>query len=243
MNNIISIKNVNKSFNQKVILQDINLDVNSNQIFGLIGLNGAGKTSIIKIILNLFTNYEGEVLIDGLNSKEDAARKNIYYLPEKFMPSASLTGLDFIDIINSFYTKEKLDANFLQEICEIISFPYEVLNNKISTYSKGMSQKIGIIAAFISKAKILILDEPMSGLDPLARIKLKSLMKKYILNNEDKLIFFSSHILNDVNELCDNVAVIHGSKLLFNGKPAKLMLDNKTFEESFISFISSQKND
>ncbi len=99
----ISFKNLSKQFSTINILKDINFTVNDNQIFGLIGLNGAGKTTIIKCLLNIYNNYEGEILINNLNAKNEKSRENIYYLPEKFAPSASLTGKDFINISSSFY--------------------------------------------------------------------------------------------------------------------------------------------
>ena len=211
----LKISNISKSFTNKV-LDDINFNVEANNIFGFIGLNGQGKTTLIKIILDLLDQDEGEVKIFGVSRVLPEARKKICYLPEKFQPSNYQTGIDFLSFVLDFY-KIKYNEVEAYEISKSLELDYKFLSQKISKYSKGMTQKLGLIAVFLSRADLIILDEPMSGLDPKARIALKRELLAY--KKMGKTIFFSSHILSDMDEICDNIAVLHDSKIRFVGSP------------------------
>jgi len=211
----LKISAISKSFS-KPVLSDVSFNVNNNEIFGFIGLNGQGKTTLIKIILDLLDQDDGEVEIFGKSRILPESRKNLCYLPEKFQPSIHQKGFDFIEFVLGFYNS-KIDHAKCKKICNNLQLPYEVLNQKISKYSKGMTQKLGLLATFLSQAKLVILDEPMSGLDPKARNSLKSELVDY--KKLGNTIFFSSHILSDMDEICDSIAVLNDSKILFVGSP------------------------
>jgi ABC-2 type transport system ATP-binding protein len=232
----LKISQISKSFS-KAVLDDINFEVQSNEIFGFIGLNGQGKTTLIKIILDLLDQDKGEVEIYGVSRVLPEARKKVCYLPEKFQPSVHQTGLDFLNFVLGFY-KIKFNEIEAYEICKNLELNYEVLSQKISKYSKGMTQKLGLMAVFLSNADLVILDEPMSGLDPQARIFLKRELIAY--KNKGKTIFFSSHILSDMDEICDNIAVLHNSKIRYVGTPLGLKKKHSkdSLDHAFLSEIN-----
>ena len=217
IHNPLDIINISKQFN-KMVLDDVNFSVQQNQIFGFIGLNGQGKTTLIKIILDLLDQDVGEITIFGKSRVLPEARSKICYLPEKFQPALYQTGFEFLSFVLSFYQK-KLDEVEAYKICQNLDLSYQVLHDKISKYSKGMTQKLGLLAVFLSGADLIILDEPMSGLDPLARIALKKELLDY--RSKNKTIFFSSHILSDIDEICNQIGVLHNSKLRYLGSPAQ----------------------
>jgi ABC-2 type transport system ATP-binding protein len=209
---------IDKSFDRKV-LSDVNFDVQNNEIFGFIGLNGQGKTTLIKIILDLLDQDSGDVEIFGVSRILPESRKKLCYLPEKFQPSLNQSGAEFVKFVLGFYNKN-FDEVEAYRICQNLELRYEVLENKISSYSKGMTQKLGLLSVFMSQADLIILDEPMSGLDPKARIALKKEFLAY--KKSGKTIFFSSHILSDMDEICDRVAVLHEAEISFVGTPKQL---------------------
>lgn len=211
----LKISEISKSFSKPVLTQ-VSFDVKPNEIFGFIGLNGQGKTTLIKIILDLLDQDDGEVEIFGLSRVLPRARKKVSYLPEKFQPSIHQKGEEFLKFVLGFYDK-KYNAAKARQICENLDLSFEILQQKISKYSKGMTQKLGLLAVFLSEAELVILDEPMSGLDPKARIALKRELISY--KNSGKTVFFSSHILSDMDEICDKIAVLNESKIVFYGSP------------------------
>lgn len=231
----LKILQISKAFN-KAVLQDINFSVKPNQIFGFIGLNGQGKTTLIKIILDLLEQDEGEVEIFGITRLLPKSREKICYLPEKFTPSANQTGREFLEFSLGFYNKN-FEENLAQKICQNLDLDFNILSQKISKYSKGMTQKLGLLAVFLSKADLIILDEPMSGLDPKARIALRNELIDY--KKLGKTVFFSSHILSDMDEICDEIAVLHNSKIAFCGtvEAFKNKHSSDNLDKAFLSEI------
>jgi ABC-2 type transport system ATP-binding protein len=197
-------------------LDQISFAVKPNEIFGFIGLNGIGKTTLIKIILDLLDQDNGEVEIFGVSRVLPKARKKVCYLPEKFQPSAHLKGREFVKFVLDFYDR-KFDEKKAQQICKNLDLRFEVLQQKVTKYSKGMTQKLGLLAVLLSEAELIILDEPMSGLDPKARIALKRELLDY--KKSGKTVFFSSHILSDMDEICDSIAVLNETKIVYQGTP------------------------
>ncbi|MDA7705368.1 ATP-binding cassette domain-containing protein [Rickettsiales bacterium] len=232
------INNIYKSFGQTETLNNINFSVNENEIFGFIGLNGAGKTTLIKIIIDLLECDSGNVNIFGQNHKDYNSRKNICYLPEKFQPSNYLTGIDFLKLNLGFHNVE-FDLKKAEIISKNLDLNPKFLPEKISKFSKGMTQKIGLMSSFLTNNKLIILDEPMSGLDPKARINLKEQLLNY--KKQGNSIFFSSHILSDIDEICDRIAILHNGKIIFIGDSKSLKEDKQTnnLEKAFIKAISS----
>jgi ABC-2 type transport system ATP-binding protein len=234
----IEIQNINKSFGDKQVLNDISFSVKPGEIFGLIGLNGVGKTTLIKIILDLLTTGSGESKFFGINTTNTESRKNIAYLPEKFYPSLFLKGDEFLSLALSYYN-QSYDKDKAILLAKTLDLDPTVLEYKISKYSKGMGQKLGLLSVFLSLAPLLILDEPMSGLDPSARIQLKKLLLDYA--HQQKTVFFSSHILSDIDEICNRIAIIDKGNLIFVGTPAefKEKYSHESLEKAFLKAITS----
>ena len=243
----IEIENVDKNFTQttglirrttinKNILSNVSFSVNKGEIFGLVGLNGTGKTTMIKIILDLLNADKGNIKIFGKDNTLPSSRASINYLPEKFSPSQYLTGYEFLKISMLFFKKE-LNKNKADKIAERLDLDPKILKNIVKKYSKGMGQKLGLLSCLLSEAELLILDEPMSGLDPKARALLKNILLEYAKGGNK--IFFSSHILNDVEEICDKMAVLHKGKIIFLGTPQAFRDKYKaeTAEKSFLKSI------
>lgn len=232
----LKIKKIHKHFDQKHTLNDINFTVENNEIFGFIGLNGAGKTTLIKIIIDLLDEDSGDVEIFGLNKILPKSREKICYLPEKFNPPQNLTGQEFIKFVLNFYKKTP-NPKEIEQICQKIDLNPKFLPQKIRNYSKGMTQKLGLIATFLSKSPLIILDEPMSGLDPKARIKLKKIMLDFKKNGGT--ILFSSHILSDIDEICDKIAILNNAQIAFHGtaKKFKDQHGESSLENAFLKEI------
>jgi ABC-2 type transport system ATP-binding protein len=232
----IELSGVSKSFNGKSALANAAIALKPGEIFGLIGLNGAGKTTLIKIILDLISADAGDVKLFGHSSDDLEARRNLSYLPEKFQPSRYLKGFEYLDLSLSYYGK-KLDVEAAKSMAGCVDLDPSVLSARVGTYSKGMGQKLGLAAAFLIPASLLILDEPMSGLDPRARIRLKETMLE--ARAKGRTIFFSSHILSDIDEICDRIGVIHEGKQIFVGTPQefKARANEPVLEKAFLKMI------
>ena len=173
-----------------------------------------------------------------LNTNIESKRK-ICYLPEKFTPSQFLKGNEFLELASGYY-QQQYDKKLAVKICEELDFDPVALEKKVSSYSKGMGQKLGLVSVFLSKSPLLILDEPMSGLDPSARIFLKKKLQDY--RNKGNSIFFSSHILADVEEICDRIGILHYGDMYYEGTVEKFIKGAKTknLEQAFLSIINDK---
>ena len=231
---------VSKSYDGKhQVLDGVSFSLKPGEIFGLIGLNGAGKTTLIKILLDLSNADKGGARIFGEPNTSVKARAKLSYLPEKFTPSRYLRGSEHLELALSYYGK-KLDMAKARQLAADLDLNPDVLTQKVGSYSKGMGQKLGLMGAFMVDQPFMILDEPMSGLDPRARIKLKDVMLR--AKNEGKTLFFSSHILSDIDEICDRICVIHDSKLVYLGTAAefKPTFKEQSLERAFLSAIGEK---
>jgi ABC-2 type transport system ATP-binding protein len=227
-----------KSYGAHRVLQNVSLTLAQGEIFGLIGLNGVGKTTLIKLMLDLARADAGQVQIFGEPATQASARRNLSYLPEKFSPSRYLYGHEYLALSLAYYGK-KFDHAQAEAMAEALDLAPAALSRKVGSYSKGMGQKLGLAGAFLLDQPLLILDEPMSGLDPSARIKLKTAMRN--ARAQGKTIFFSSHILADIDEVCDRIGVIHNAGLLYVGTPEafKPAYGEATLENAFLKAISA----
>ena len=234
------VRDIHKSYGKRKVLENVDFSLNSGEIFGLIGLNGAGKTTLIKIMLDLIVCETGGIEIAGIPAKNISARKNLSYLPEKFQPSRYLKGMEYLELALSYYGKS-LDKELARKKAVELDLDPDVLDVRVGSYSKGMGQKLGLVGAFLVDSSFLILDEPMSGLDPSARIKLKN---ELLANKRaGKTIFFSSHILSDIDEICDRIGVIHNGNLCFIGTPKafKEKMSEASLEQAFLRVIEAKK--
>lgn len=235
----LKIENVHVAYDGKVAIEKIDLQVEKGEFFGLIGLNGAGKTTLIKTLLGLRTQDEGALKIFDRTVADKAVKQRLAYLPERFEPPWFLSGLEFLKFSASLYNHNLSDED-CYEYAGKISLDPDALKRRVQTYSKGMRQKLGLLGTILTGCDLLILDEPMSGLDPIARAQVKDLL----LQTKAKgcTIFLSSHILADMDEICDRVAVLHGHTIRFTGKPAELKVQGKaeTLERAFLHFIEDK---
>ncbi len=236
----LSIKNVTADYGQGPVIRDISLDISAGETVGLIGLNGVGKTTLIKIILGLMQAVSGSVEIFGAQVTDPASKQKLAYLPEKFEPPSFLSGTEFIRFSMSLYGKTAVDEAVLQA-ADRVALSRAALSRRVNTYSKGMRQKTGLMATWLTECPLLILDEPMSGLDPRARVQVKDEM--LACRARGMTLFLSSHILADMDELCDRVAIIHDAGMPFIGTPAELRATTgqDSLERAFLSIIAESK--
>ncbi len=231
------VDNISKSFEKNQVLKSLGLQLEAGEIFGLIGLNGIGKTTLIKIIVGLVRADAGSVSIFGEDWKNVSAKKHLTYLPEKFQPSRHLTGIECLKIALSYYGC-KFNLAQAQYEAESLGLDPDALKRKISGYSKGMGQKIGLISSLMVNTPLVILDEPMSGLDPKARIQLKDRLKQ--AKAEGRTIFFSSHILADIEEICDRIAILHNGEMQYYGATEDFskQYEGISLERAFLQVIN-----
>ncbi len=234
----LAIEHIVKSYGKQRVLDDVSFSLVPGEIFGLVGLNGAGKTTLIKILLDLATADRGNALLFGEASTTVKAREKLSYLPEKFSPSRYLKGFEYLSLSLSYYGK-KLDRDKARQLAADLDLNPDVLERKVGSYSKGMGQKLGLIGAFMVDQPFMVLDEPMSGLDPRARIALKNVMLR--ARAEGKTLFFSSHILSDIDEICDRIGIIHDTKLVYLGtaEAFKPTFKEPTLERAFLKAIGA----
>lgn len=231
---MIEIKNVSKTYNgTKKALDTINLTISSGEIFAFIGHNGAGKTTMIKSIVGILEFEEGDILIDGKSIKEDpiGCKLEMAYVPDNPDLYENMRAIDFINFVCDMYD---VDINERKKNIEKYAKMFELenkLTDDISSYSHGMKQKVALIAALAHNPKALIMDEPFVGLDPQAVYDMKELMKKMV--KEGKTIFFSTHILDVAEKLCDHVAIIKAGKIVKTGKMKDIKGDS-SLEQVFL---------
>ena len=185
---------------------------------GIIGANGAGKTTLLKCLLNWTQPSTGVARIFGYDSQLPQARTRLACVPEKFTPPAYCTGAEYLQIAAALYD-QVWQEHETRSMLRALELEPAALTKKISTYSKGMAQKLGLAAVFLSQRELLILDEPMSGLDPVARHALRQQLQAY--QQRGHTLLFTSHDLHDVSQLCSHILILHqGQKLFFGSLPA-----------------------
>ena len=232
---MIEIKNLTKIYNasQKAV-DNISLTINDGEIFGFIGHNGAGKTTTIKSIVGILEFEQGDILINSKSIKTNPieCKKEMAYIQDNPDLYDNLTGIEFINFVADIYEVDKNKRNeSIKKFAEMFSMEKN-LGDQIASYSHGMKQKIAIIAALVHNPKILILDEPFVGLDPKAVFDLKQIMEQMCKEN-NTTIFFSTHILDVAEKLCDRVAIIKQGKIVKVGTMAEVKGD-KSLENVFL---------
>jgi len=235
MKNILEIKNVSKKIGKKQILKDITLEVKQGEIFGFVGPNGAGKTTLIKTMLGLYKQDSGSITINGFNIKTEfeKAMENIGAIIENPEMYDYLSGKDNLKIYKMI---GNVSDEALEEIIKTVKLENRI-NNKVKTYSLGMRQRLGLAQALISNPKLLILDEPTNGLDPIGIKELRELLKK-ISKEKNISVFVSSHILSEIELMCDRIAIIDGGSLI----EIKDLKDKKQYAKDKVLFeVSDSK--
>lgn len=199
-----------------LVLQKVDLDVRAGECFGLVGVNGAGKTTLIKCLLDFCALDGGSIAIMGEPHRLPTARRHLSFLPERFTPPYYLTGADFLKYMSKLQGK-RYDATQVDVMLGALDLEPQALGRVVRDYSKGMTQKLGLAACLLADTSIYVLDEPMSGLDPKARILLKRQFEQ--LRASGRTLFLTSHALADVDEACDRMAILHDGLIRFIGTP------------------------
>lgn len=256
---VISIRNLQKNYGEKKVLKGINLDIYRGEIIGYIGPNGAGKSTTLKILIGTLGDFSGEVSILDYDVTKDAmeVKKHIGYVPENAMLYEVLTPMEYLLFIGRLYHLE--DAQIEKRATELLSLfgLSEVIDTRMSTFSKGMRQKVLLISGLIHNPEIIFLDEPLSGLDANAVILVKEILAK--LKEAGKTILYSSHIMDVVEKLSDRIVIINNGEIVANGTFEELKTqgsmaslesvfgsltggnqENQTRADDFIQALSSQ---
>lgn len=240
---MLSIKNLTKTYKGgKTAIKDLSLEVKSGDIYGFIGHNGAGKTSTIKCVVGIQEFEEGEITIDGVSIKENPlhCKRNMAYIPDNPDLFEYLTGIQYLNFVSDIFQIPKKER---EERIKKEADAFEItaaLGDLISSYSHGMKQKLAIIGALIHKPKLLILDEPFVGLDPKATLVLKNRM--HAMCEEGTAIFFSTHVLDVAEKLCNKVAIIKGGELIAAGDTNELV-QGESLESVFMEVVGNVKTD
>lgn len=237
---VIELIRVTKSFGAKVAVNGLSLKIGKGEVFGFLGPNGAGKTTTMKMILGLLRPDEGAITLFGEPAGSVAARRRIGFLPEFANYYQHLSGREFLTFVGQIFglSREEI-KNRSNRLLKLVNIAPEAQDRQISTYSKGMQQRIGMAQALINDPDILFLDEPMSGLDPIGRREMKDIILS--LKSEGKTVFFNSHILSDAQEICDTVGIIHLGKLLKCDSVSGIVPAGKNLEEVFVETILGSK--
>lgn len=225
MKEIIQIRNLSKSYGSKVVLEGIDLYLKENQIIGLLGPNGCGKTTLIKTLTGLIKDYEGHVFVDG-EEPGVHTKSVIAYLPEKSYLPDWMRPKDAIKYFSDFYAD--FDSAKAEQMVKDFGLD---MKQKIKTMSKGQQEKISLILVMCRKAKLYILDEPLGGVDPAAREAiLELIMKNY---TENATVLMSTHLIHDIEPVLDRALMISKGKLVLNADVEELKAEGKTVEDVF----------
>ena len=237
---MLEIKNYSKSYGNKKAADNICLSVDAGDIFGFIGHNGAGKSTTIRAVVGVMDFEDGEIFIDGHSVKNEPleCKKVTAYIPDNPDLYEHLTGIQYLNFIADVF---KIDSENRASLIKKYADLFEItssLGDPISSFSHGMKQKLAIISALLHNPKLLVLDEPFVGLDPKAALTLKNIMKD--LCAKGSAVFFSTHVLEVAEKLCNKIAIIKDGKIVACGKTEELVGD-KSLEEVFMEVVENDK--
>lgn len=236
---MLEIKHLTKQYDSKKGVFDLSLEIHPGDLYAFIGHNGAGKTTTLKCLAGIHEFNEGEIILDGISIKDDpiAFKKKIAYIPDNPDIYEFLTGMQYLNLISDIYAIDTTTrTQKINELSEKFGIK-EALNDLVSAYSHGMKQKLVLISALIHDPELLILDEPFVGLDPSASLMLKNMMKEMCAQN--KMIFFSTHVLEVAEKLCTQVAMIKNGKLIACGSMAEVKGD-ESLEDVFMELTDDE---
>jgi len=234
----IRCKRVSKSFGKHPVLEGVDLKVPEGHFYGLVGINGSGKSTMIKAILDLVSIDSGSIELFGKSHRTVSARQQVAYLPDRFSPPVYLKCKDFMQYMLELHASRQ-SSDEIDEMLDALELDRETMESSVGRLSKGMTQKLGLTSCLLSGKSLLILDEPMSGLDPKARVLFKQQL--FRLKRQGVTLFFSSHVLADVDELADKMAVLHQSSVLYEGSSTefKQTYHGDNLEDAYINCIES----
>ena len=236
---MLNIKNLTKTYGEKKAVDDLTLHIAPGEIYGFIGHNGAGKTTTLKSVVGILQFDEGEITIDGISIKDDplACKKIIAYIPDNPDLYEYMTGIKYLNFIADIFgvgADERRER--IHKYADMFGLTDD-LAQPISAYSHGMKQKLAIISALLHEPKLILMDEPFVGLDPLAAHQLKTLMRRFC--DGGGAIFFSTHVLEVAEKLCDRVAIIRAGRLVRAGSMDEVRGDD-SLEEVFLELEGTE---
>ena len=235
---MLKIDHFTKSYGDKKAVDDLSLHILPGEIYGFIGHNGAGKTTTLKSVAGIMQFDQGEILVDGVSMKKEpmACKKKIAYIPDNPDLYDFMTGMQYLNFVGDVFG---VDAQQRRQRVKELADAFELtadLNQSIGSYSHGMKQKLAVISALIHDPKLIIMDEPFVGLDPVAAHQLKGIMREICDNGG--AIFFSTHVLEVAEKLCDRVAIIKQGKIIANGSMAQVKGDS-SLEDVFLELAET----
>ena len=235
----VDMREVRKRFADDTILDGLNLEVPAGSIFALVGANGAGKTTCIKLLLDFVVADAGTISLFGCGHRHSASRSRLAFLPERFLPPHHLTGFEFLDYMARLHGNAP-NRGLAVKAAACLDLDADALRRPARSYSKGMAQKLGLVSCLMSGKELLILDEPMDGLDPKARLLVKTLMAE--LREQGRGVFFSTHVLADVQAVCDKLAILHHGKVRFSGSVPECMAryGGQDLEQAYLNCIGGE---
>lgn len=236
---MLRIEHLSKSFGDKKAVDDISLHIQKGEIYGFIGHNGAGKTTTIKACCSIMQFDEGEIFVDGVSIKKDPilCKSKIAYIPDNPDLYGYMTGITYLQFVADIFGVSKSQREEkIKKYADTFEI-YKDLSQPISAYSHGMKQKLAIIAALIHSPKLIIMDEPFVGLDPVAAYAVKQIMRE--MCNEGSAIFFSTHVLEVAEKLCDKIAIIKNGRLIKAGTMDEVKGD-ASLEKVFLELEEKQ---
>lgn len=236
----LSASGLSKSYGRITVLHGIDLEVANGAAFGLVGLNGAGKTTLIKCMLDFCAIDSGALRIFGVAHTRTSARARIAFVPERFVPPHYLTSREFMELTFSL-AGSRFDSGRVEALFDELGLDRATLRTPVRQLSKGMTQKLGLAGCFVVDRDLYVLDEPMSGLDPAGRVAVKTVLAR--LTREKRTLFFTSHFLADVEELCSSIAVLDGGRIRFEGSPQALCekFGENRLERAFMRCIDAPR--
>lgn len=236
----LKLVDVTKAYGERCILRGVTGTVAAGEIVGLVGLNGTGKTTLIKSILGMVPLTRGAISVFGSGCDELAARQRLAYLPERFAPPSYVTGGEFLRYASGLHGLP-FDARRAAVVAGALDLGGQAWDQPVRLYSKGMTQKLGLAAAVLSDKPLLVLDEPMSGLDPRARLQLKEVLAELLKTG--RTVFLTTHLLADVQTLCTRIWVLYDGELIFDETPRTFAdrYGDTDLDRAFVHCIDTRK--
>lgn len=241
---MIELTNVTKSYNGKIkAVDNLNLTIPDGEIFGFLGPNGAGKTTTIKMITGIINSDSGNILINGIDTKKNLieAKKQFGFVPDSPDMFLRLKGIEYLNFMADIYdVKSEERINIIKNLSERFEMS-KALNDQIQSYSHGMRQKIVLMGALVHNPIVWILDEPMTGLDPRSSYILKEMMREHA--DKGNTVFFSTHVLEVAEKICDRIAIINKGNILFCGTFEELkeeFKEDKSLENIFLEMTGNE---
>jgi ABC-2 type transport system ATP-binding protein len=235
---VASFRKVSKSFGGVKVLHAVDFDLHAGEFLGLAGENGAGKTTLLKCMLDFCSPDSGTILVHGTPCSRPEARRRLVFLPERFTPPWYFTGRQFVRFMLRL-SGAGWDETSVRSMFAQLDLDEGSLDVPVRSYSKGMTQKLGLAASLLTQRDLYVLDEPMSGLDPSSRARLKDILRR--TKTQGRTMLFTSHSLADVEEICDHMVVLHRGVVAFHGVPRELKdrYGESSLERAFLKCVGA----